>query len=133
MSVAFLSLLLIFEQIQQIALVNFILYLNIHKILKISFGTFWIKNYIYLVLYACKTAQWKQPRLVKPWFFFFSKFHIDNLWCSFSRENNFLLTLSQSFPRQQENVSSNASRYINNSLGVYLFLNSDLNNRGMKV
>ena len=40
MSVVFLSLLLIFELIQQAALVNFMLLLNILKILKISFGTF---------------------------------------------------------------------------------------------
>ena len=53
---------------------NFMLYLNIHKILKISFWTFWKKNYIYLVLYACKTARWKQPRLVKPWLIFFLNF-----------------------------------------------------------
>ena len=70
----FLSLLLIFELIQQAALVNFMLFLNILKILK-SFWTFWRKNCISLDLWAlfswkpCKAfkiAQCKQPQLIKP-------------------------------------------------------------------
>ena len=44
LSVVFLSLLLIFELIHQAALVNFMLFSNILKILKISFGTFWKKK-----------------------------------------------------------------------------------------
>ena len=40
MSVVFLPLLLIFELIQQAALVNFMLYLNIFKILKSHFEHF---------------------------------------------------------------------------------------------
>ena len=38
----FLSLLCNFELIGQAALVDFLLYLNIFKILRISFSTFWI-------------------------------------------------------------------------------------------
>ena len=70
-----LSLLLLFELIQQAALVNFMLFLNIFKILKISLWAFWRKNCISLDLWAlfswnpCKAfriAQYKQPRLIKP-------------------------------------------------------------------
>ena len=43
MSVVFLSLLLIFELIRQAALVNFMLFLNILKILKTSFEHFYGK------------------------------------------------------------------------------------------
>ena len=73
--VVFLSLLLIFELIQQVALVNLMSFLNILKILIISFWTFWRKNCISLGLWAsfswksCKAfriALCKQPRLVKP-------------------------------------------------------------------
>ena len=79
MSVVFLSLFLNFELIQQAALVNFVFFLNIVKILKITFWTFGRKNCIFLNLWAlfslkpCKTfiiAQCKQPRLVKPWLYF---------------------------------------------------------------
>ena len=71
----FLSLLLIFELIEQAALVNFIFFLNIFKILKISFWTLWRKNCISLDLWAlfslkaCKAfriAQCKEPQLIKP-------------------------------------------------------------------
>ena len=74
MSVVFSSLLLIFELIQQAALVNFMLFLNIFKILKISCWSFWRKSCISLVLWAffsikpCKAfrvAQCKQPRLLR--------------------------------------------------------------------
>ena len=70
-----LSLLLIFELIQQAALVNFMLFLNILKILKFSFWTCWGKNGISLDLWdlfswkpckASRIAQCKQPRLLKP-------------------------------------------------------------------
>ena len=75
MIVVFLSVWFIFEFIQQATLANFMLFLNIFKILKISFWTLWRKNCISLPLWAlfslkpCKTfkiAQCKQPRLVKP-------------------------------------------------------------------
>ena len=77
MNVVFLSLWLNFELIQQVALVNFMLFLNILKISKVSFWTFWTKNCISLDLWAlffwkpCKVfriGQCKQPRLVKPYF-----------------------------------------------------------------
>ena len=70
-----LSLLLIFELIQQAALVNSMLFLNILKILKFSFWTCWEKNGISLDLWdlfswkpckAFRIAQCKQPRLLKP-------------------------------------------------------------------
>ena len=46
--VVFLFLLLIFEFIQQAALVNFMLYLNIFRILNISFRKFWISCFVCL-------------------------------------------------------------------------------------
>ena len=61
-------LLLIFE----LTLVNFMLFLNILKILKISVWTFWRKNCISLLFFSWKrvkafrAAEWKHPRLVKP-------------------------------------------------------------------
>ena len=64
---------------------------------------------------------------------FWSKFHVQTLRCSFTRDNRFLLTPSQSLPGKQEKTSSSASRHISNSLSVYLFLDSELNNWGMKV
>ena len=73
MSVVFLCLLLILELIQQAALVNFMLFLNMFlKILKISF---WRKNCVSFDLWALfswepwkalRIAQCKQRRLVKP-------------------------------------------------------------------
>ena len=60
---------------QKSALVNFMLFLNIFKILKISFWTFWRKNCISVALRALfswkpciafRIAQCKQPQLVKP-------------------------------------------------------------------
>ena len=74
MSVLFLSLLLILDLTQQAALVNFILFLNLLKILKFSFWLFWRKNYVSLdfwALFSRKTcsafriAKCKQRRLVK--------------------------------------------------------------------
>ena len=69
----FLCLLLILESIQQAALVNFMLFLNMFlKILKISF---WRKNCVSFDLWALfswepwkalRIAQCKQRRLVKP-------------------------------------------------------------------
>ena len=50
MSVVFLSLLLIFELIQQASMVNFVLFLNIFQILNIRFWTFWRENSISLAL-----------------------------------------------------------------------------------
>ena len=64
---------------------------------------------------------------------FWSKFHIQVIWCSFNRDNRFILTFSHSLPGKQENPFSIISRHINNSLSVYLFLYSKLNNEGMIV
>ena len=64
---------------------------------------------------------------------FCSEFYIQILWCSFTRGSRFPLILSQSFPGKQENPSFNACRHTNSSLSVYLFLNSELSNGGIKV
>ena len=123
MIVVFLSLILIFELIQQTALLNFILCLNIFKILKMSFWTFW-RKITYLLL-----RKLLEQRNVNNTF----KLHIKILWYSFSRNSRFLLTPSQFHPGKQESSSSCASRHINNSLSMYLFLDSELNNGGKKV
>ena len=116
-----LSLLLIFELIQQAALVNFMLFLNILKILKFSFWTCWGKNGISLDLWdlfswkpckAFRIAQCKQPRLLKPCLN--SVFHIQNLWYSFNRDNSFVQTPLQSISGKQKNPSPSTSRHINN-------------------
>ena len=70
-----------------------------------------------------------QTAMIKFW----SKFRIQILWYSLTRDNSFLITPSQFVWRKQENLSSSTSRHINNSLSVYVFLNSELNNGGMKV
>ena len=64
---------------------------------------------------------------------FWSKFHIQVIWYSFNRDNRFILIFSHSLPGKQENPFSIISRHINNSLSVYLFLYSKLNNEGMVV
>ena len=131
MRVVFLFLLLIFELIQQAALVNFILFLNILKILKISFLTCWRKNSISLALGAlfssqtCQTSRialCKQPQLVKPCLIF----QIQNLWHGFTRGNSFLQTHSHCISRKSENPPPSAFRHINNSFNVYLFFDSKL-------
>ena len=89
MSVVFLSLLLIFELIQQDALVNFVLFLNIFRILKIPFLTFWGKYCISLALWALfslklykafRIGQCKQLQLVKLWL----NFDLNFIFKSFS-------------------------------------------------
>ena len=57
------------------------------------------------------------------------------LWYNFTtlKLPDTYFTPSQSLPAKQESTSSSSSRYINNSFGVYLFLNSKLSNGGMKV
>ena len=135
MSVVFLSLLLIFELIQQVTLINFMLHLNICKILKISFWTFWRKNCISLALWALfslkpykvfsnSTVQTAATSvaMIKFW----SKFNIQILCYSFTWDNRFLLTPFQSFPGKQENPSSSASKHINHILSLYPFLDSEL-------
>ena len=57
--------------------------------------------------------------MIKIW----SKFHIQILWYSFTRDNSFILTPSSYLPGKQENPSSSAS-----SQNVYLFLNSEVIN-----
>ena len=100
-----------FEFIQQAALVNFMLYFNIFRVLKISFRTFWISR---LVSLDCK-------------------FHIEIFRYSFTRDKKFLLIPSHFLPGIQEKHSSSASKHVNNSLSVYFFLDSELSNGRMKV
>ena len=59
MNAILLSVLLIFESIQKTALVNFMMILNIFKVSKISFWTFWKKGWlsIYWALFFLKTVQ----------------------------------------------------------------------------
>ena len=64
---------------------------------------------------------------------FSSKFHIQILGYSFTRENRFLLTPSQPLQGKQEKPSSSVCGHVNNSLSVYFLLDSELNNEGMKV
>ena len=64
---------------------------------------------------------------------FWSKFHIQILWYNFTKDNSFLLTPSQSLPGKQESPSSSVSRHINNSVSVYVFLDSELNNGRVEV
>ena len=59
--------------------------------------------------------------MIKCW----SKFHIQILWYSFTRQNRFPLTPSQSFSGKQENPSSSASRHVNNSVCMYFFHDSE--------
>ena len=54
---------------------------------------------------------------------FWSKFQIQILWYSFTRDDILLLTLFQS---PSWKIFPERSRHMNNSLGVYLFLNSEL-------
>ena len=62
-----------------------------------------------------------------------SKFHIQILWYKFIGEIRFLLTFSESLPGNQENPFLSPSWHVNNSLSVYLFLDSELNNGELKV
>ena len=131
-------LLLIFELIHQATLVNFMFFLNIVKILKVSFWTFWRKICISLDLWAlflwklCKAfriVQCKQLRFLKS-FKFWSIFHIQNLWYSFTRDNSFLQTFTS---LSQKNPSTNTSRHINNITALVcifsLILNCSLANQ----
>ena len=115
----FFSLLLIFQLIQQAALVSFMLFLNILKILKISFWIFWKKDYISLDLWAlfsckpCKAfrkAQCKQPRLVN----LSLNFDLHFISKTFTRYNRFLQTPLETLPGEQKIPSARTYRHINN-------------------
>ena len=64
---------------------------------------------------------------------FSSKFHIQILGYSFTRENRFLLNPFQSLQGKQGNPCSSASRHVNNSFSKHFFLDSELSNKGMKI
>ena len=120
--------LLIFELIQQAALVNFMLFLNTFKISKILFWTFCRRNLISLNFWslfslklykAFRIAQCKQPWLVKPGLNF-------DLNLRFKSSGTISLeaivsSYTPSLSCPQENPSPGASRHMNNSFGV-LFL-----------
>ena len=65
-----------------------------------------------------------------PWLNFDANFIFNSLAHLYCR---FLLTSSQSLSGKQQKPSSSASRYISNSLSVYLFLDSEPNYGGIKV
>ena len=136
MSALFLSLLLIFELIQQATLMNFMLFLNILKILKVSFSKFWRENLhipwlvgsfflehcVKLLDNTVETAM-----ISKAMFKFWSIFHIQNPWCGFTRDNSFLQTPSQLLPGKQESLSPSTSRHINNITALIGIFSSILN------
>ena len=86
---------------------------------------------------SCLRSFWNSSvqtaMISKPMIKFWSKFHIQILWYSFTRDNRCRVTPSQSLSGKQENPFSSASRHINNSFSVYLFLDSELNNGRIKV
>ena len=110
---------------------------RVFKVLKISFWTFWRKNCIPLNLWAlfirklCKafrTAQCKQPRLVKPClnsdvYVIFQTFGTALLETTVSYKP--LCSISQ---ENRANPSPSASKHINNSLNLYLFFNFEEKN-----
>ena len=94
MSVVLFFQLLFFKLIQQAALVNFMLLLNIWKISKISFWTFWKGKWLSVALCALYTlklykafriVQCKSSWLVKPWLNFGLNFRFKS-FSSFTEE-----------------------------------------------
>ena len=130
-----MSLLLIFELIQQAALVKS-MFLSILKILKISFWTQWRKNCISLDLWAlfswkpCKAfriAQCKQPRLVKPCL------NSDLYFISKTSGTALLETITSYKPlpilsqENKKNPSHSTSRHIRNITALMCIFSSILN------
>ena len=134
MSSVFLPLLLIFESIQQTALMSFVLFLNILKVLKISFST--LENCISLDLWTlfywklCKAfriAQCKQQRLVKPClnsdlYFIFKISGIALLEIIVSEKP--LPSLSQ---EKKKSLSASTSRHFQNLIALMCIFSSILN------
>ena len=60
-------------------------------------------------------------------FKFLSIFQIQNLWYSFTRDNSFLQTPSQSLPGNQKNPSPSTFRRINNITALMFIFSSNLN------
>ena len=129
-----LSLLLIFELIQQAALVNF-MFLNILEILKISFWTYWRKNCISLDLWALfswkpnkafRMAKCKLPWLVKP-SLNFNLYYISKIYGTALLETIVSYKPpSQSLPGKLENPSPSTSRD-NNLTALMCIFSSILN------
>ena len=99
----------ILELFQRTALLNFMLFLNILKTWRIQFFSPWnnVKGL-------------EQPKLLKLWLNFDLHFRFKYSL----QETSSLLPPTQSPP--WKSFPPNASRYINNSLSVYRFLNSEL-------
>ena len=132
MNMVFLSLLLTFELIPQAALLCPCCIQTFLKSWKFDFEDFYRKNYVScLVSFENNTVQ--TVRISKIMIQFWSKFHIQIPWYGFTRDNRFLLTFSKSLPGKQKNPSSSTSRHISNRLSMYLFLDSELNSKVMKV
>ena len=120
MSVVFLSPLFIFELIQQAALVNFMLYINVFKILKLPFSTFWGFHISFRASFYNSTVQ--TATISKAMIKFWSKFHIQILSYSFSRHNRFLIIHSQ-FSRKSTVFRNNYPQYAKlKSLSLHFFL-----------
>ena len=100
MSVVFWSLLLIFELIQQAALMNFMLYLNILKILKIFMLNISKEKLHISCLLSFWNSTMQTATINKAVINFWSKFHFRILWYSFTWVNRFLLTPSLISPRE---------------------------------
>ena len=89
MSVAFLSLLLIFELIHQAPLMNFILYIKFFKMLNISKEKLHISSLLRFWNNTVQTATISKS-MIKFW----SKFHFQILCYRFNWDNRFLLNPS---------------------------------------
>ena len=122
MAVVLLSPLLWFELNQRDALVNFMLFLITLNILKrkLSIACL-VGSFFYKIVQRFWKSTVEQAWLVKPglnW----SKFQIQIFFYCFTKDYH-IFSYS---PVPQENPLTSASRYINNSVIVYLFLNSEL-------
>ena len=137
MNVILLSVLLIFESIQKTALVNFMMILNIFKVSKISFWTFWKRGWlsIYWTLFFLKTVQSFYNRtmqtkscgtvLLETIVSYYPQYPPAKSCAPLSGNQNNLQTPSPPFPLPLP-FALCVSRHISNSLSVYLCLCSKL-------
>ena len=66
---------------------------------------------------------WISKAMLKFWFIF----HIQNLWCNFTRDNSFLQTPWQPLNGKQKNASLSPSRHIKNTTALMCIISSILN------